>query len=193
MKSLMYAIAFTLVISQTALPDDKDCVRELIQSKLEAVTLVLQKKNVDQQIKNSEIVDIVSPMFDFSLMARLTLGKKYWPALTQEKKERFTALFVDLLKAFSVEKLALYTDEKIVYKTPLQIKKKIHIPTELISQDNNIGILYKLYRSKNGWKIYDIEIQGVSVIATYRSQFDQVLRSGNIDDLLLKLEQTKDQ
>ena len=188
MKSLMYAMVFTLVISQTALSDDKDHTRELIQSKLEAVISVLQKKNIDQQVKNREIIEIVSPMFDFSLMARLTLGKKYWPALTQENKKRFTELFVDLLKASYVEKLALYTDEKIVYKTPVQIKKKIQIPTVLISKDSEISMLYKLYKSKHGWRIYDLEVEGVSIVQTYRSQFDEVLRDGSIDDLLLKLQ-----
>jgi len=49
-------------------------------------------------------------------------------------------------------------------------------------------MLYKLYKSKHNWKIYDIEIEGVSIIITYRSQFSQVLRKGTIDDLLKKLE-----
>jgi len=184
----MYVMVFTLVMSQTAWPDDTDNARELIQSRLEAVISVLQKKDTDKQVKNKEIIEIVSPMFDFSLMARLTLGKKYWPALTKEKKERFTELFVERLKTSYVEKLALYTDEQIVYKAPVRIKKKIHLPTEIISKDSNISMLYKLYKSKNNWKVYDIEIQGVSIITTYRSQFDQVLSSGTIDDLLLKLE-----
>ena len=49
-------------------------------------------------------------------------------------------------------------------------------------------MLYKFYNSKQGWKIYDIEIQGISLVRTYRSQFDSVLRDGTIDDLILKLE-----
>jgi phospholipid transport system substrate-binding protein len=50
-------------------------------------------------------------------------------------------------------------------------------------------MLYKFHESKRGWLIYDIEIQGVSIISTYRSQFDHVLSNGTIDDLLIKLEQ----
>jgi phospholipid transport system substrate-binding protein len=50
-------------------------------------------------------------------------------------------------------------------------------------------MLYKLYTSKKGWKLYDIEIEGVSIIQTYRSQFGQILESGTIEDLLSKLEQ----
>jgi len=190
LKSILYAIVFTLMLPPTAMSDDKSSVRELIKSKLDAVTSVLQKKDRVKEAKNKEILEIVMPIFDFSLMARLTLGQKYWPGLSEEKKERFTELFVKRLQDSYLEKLTLYTgDEKIVFKDPVSINKKIHIPTELISQDNKISMLYKLYKSKNNWKIYDVEIKGVSIVQTYKSQFDQVLGSGSIDDLLLKLEQ----
>ena len=49
-------------------------------------------------------------------------------------------------------------------------------------------MLYKMYETRQGWKIYDVEIQGVSIISTYRSQFKEILANGTIDDLLLKLE-----
>ena len=54
-------------------------------------------------------------------------------------------------------------------------------------------MIYKMYKSKKDWKIYDIEIQGVSIIRSYRSQFSEVLESGSIDDLLQKLEKPADQ
>jgi phospholipid transport system substrate-binding protein len=81
-----------------------------------------------------------------------------------------------------------YSDVKVVYQSPVQVKNKVHIPTEVISEDTKISMLYKFYQSKDGWKIYDIEVEGVSLIVTYRSQFDHVLRKGSIDDLLIKLE-----
>ncbi|MBW1695001.1 MAG: ABC transporter substrate-binding protein, partial [Deltaproteobacteria bacterium] len=71
---------------------------------------------------------------------------------------------------------------------PVQVKNKIHIPTGLVSKDNSISMLYKFYKSNYGWKIYDVEIQGVSIVSTYRAQFKEVLGNGTIDDLLLKLE-----
>ena len=191
MKSLVYAVLSLLILSQTVIADDKSAAEEVLKSKLEAVISVLQKKEVEQETKKKEIIEIVTPIFDFSLMAKLTLGRKYWPGLTKEKKERFTELFVKRLKESYREKLTryTYTDEKILYNAPIQVKKKIHIPTDLISKDNKISMLYKLYKSKHNWKIYDIEIEGVSIIRTYRSQFTQVLSSGTIDDLLIKLEE----
>ncbi len=188
MKSLLYAVLSLFILSQTVMADDISSAEKVLKSKLDAVFVVLQKNDLEQETKNNEIIEIVTPMFAFSLMAKLSLGKKYWSGLTKEYKKKYTDLFVKRLKEAYLEKLNLYTNEIIVYRAPVQVKKKIHIPTELISKDNKINMLYKLYKSKSGWKIYDIEIQGVSIISTYRSQFAEVMSTGTIDDLLLKLE-----
>lgn len=188
MKILSYAVLSVLILSQSVMADDKIAAEKLLKSKLNAAITVLQKKNAALQVKSNEIDEIMSPMFDFSLMAKLTLGRKYWPKLTTQNKEKFTELFTELLKSSYLQKLTLYTNEKIMYESPILSKKKIQIPTYLISLDKKTSILYKLYKSENDWKIYDIEIQGVSLIRSYRSQFIQILQTGTIEDLLLKLE-----
>ena len=188
MKSLLYAVFILLIMIQTGLTDDKSTAKELLESRIEAAIAALHKKDLDQQEKNKQVVEIVTPIFNFPLMAKLSLGRKYWPGLTKEKRQRFTELFTKRLKETYLGKLTLYTDQTVVYKTPVQVKRKIKIPTELVSKDNKISMLYKFHKSKHSWMIYDIEVQGVSIISTYRSQFDQVLSKGTIDELLLKLE-----
>ena len=188
MKNLIYTVLFTLIFSQAAVADDKKDAEKLLKGKLESVIFILEKKDIDRQAKKKEIVEIVTPMFNFSLMSKLTLGKKHWPGLTKDQKEKFIELFTKRLKDSYLDKMMLYTDEKIKYKASVQIKKKVHIPTILTSKDNKISMLYKLYKSKQGWRIYDIEIQGVSLIRSYRSQFDEILRRKTVDDLLAKLE-----
>jgi len=188
MKNLIYAVLFTLIMSQTVVADDKTDAEKLLKGKLESVIVVLEKKDIDQQLKIDQICEIIEPVFNFPLMSRLTLGKKHWPSLTQDQKKKFITLFTKRLKDSYLDKMLLYSDEKIKYNAPVQIKKKVHIPTILISKDNKINMLYKLYKSKQGWKIYDIEIQGVSLISTYRSQFEEILRNKTVEDLLAKLE-----
>jgi phospholipid transport system substrate-binding protein len=192
MKNLLVAVISLLLFYQSAAADDKSEVEKLLKNNLDAVITVLQKKDLEQQAKNKEVVDIVTPMFDFELMARLSLGKKHWPGLAQDKKERFTELFIKRLKASYLKNFTLYTDEKVFYEPSVQVKKKIHTPTYLVSKDKKISILYKFYKAEKNWKIYDLEIQGVSIIRSYRSQFSSILESGTVDDLLLKLENPAD-
>jgi len=187
MKTLFYAIIILLVAGQSAFADTSKTAEELLKTNLAAVFEVLQNQELEQETKNRKIIDIVNPMFDFSLMAKLTLGRKYWPGLTPEEKNRFTQLFIKRLRASYLDRLALYTNEKVEFEPPLEIKRKIHIPTYLVSSDNKISILYKLYNSNASWKIYDLEIQGVSLIRSYRSQFHEILKTGTFNDLLTKL------
>ena len=188
MRRILYAVLVLLLMSQVGWSDDKSAAKELVMAKVDAALSVLQRKDLVQQEKNKQVVKIVEPIFDYNLMAKLTLGRKYWPGLSKKNREKFTDLFVARLKTSYIDKLSLYTDEKVVYDAPVQEGIKIQIPTSVISKNNRISMMYKLYKSSNGWKIYDIEIEGVSLISTYRSQFYDILSKGTIDDLLGKLE-----
>jgi phospholipid transport system substrate-binding protein len=213
MERLCCAILICLLATQAAgaganvndpnYPNDPN---ELLRTRWHAVISVLQNKDIDHKAKEKQVGKIVSQVFDFQLMAKLALGRKHWPKLTEPQRERFTLLFAERLKTSYREKIALYTDEKVLFKPALQKKKKgtIHIPMELIGKDKKVAMLYKLRKTdvslkvKAGqayktivvkrWKIYDVEIQGVSILLTYRAQFDDILRTGSVEDLLAKLE-----
>jgi len=169
---------------------------QLVKVKWDAVLKVLQAQNLDEKTKEKIIDRVVSPMFDFPLMGQLALGRTHWPKLDAAQREKFIRLFVARLKALYLEKTALYTNEKFVLKPAAPKKNTIQIPMTLISDEKEIAILYKLYRLddrvKGGatgrWRIYDVEIEGVSILLTYRSQFDDILRRGSVQDLLTQLE-----
>ena len=188
MRTLLYAACGLFILSQTTITAHTIAPQEILKSTLDRVFEVLEKEDIEQQEKNKAVVDLITPMFDFALMARLSLGKKHWSGLTREQKDQFTEFFVKRLRQSYLNKLTTYTDEKIIYEPPVEIKKKIHIPTRLISKGKEISMLYKFYNSKNSWKIYDVEIQGVSIIRSYRSQFKEILQKGTFDDLLQKMQ-----
>ena len=175
---------------------DPNDLKVLLQNTWGAVVSILQNKDIDQKAKEKQIYKIVDLVFDFPLMAKLALGREHWPKLTPPQSEKFTQLFVDRLKRSYLEKAKLYTDEKTLYKPAVQKKKKvIYLPTQLTSEDNEIAILYKFRKMdppQAGWKIYDVEIQGVSILLTYRSQFDDILRRGTVNDLLSRLAKSDD-
>ena len=177
---------------------DPNDPNELLAAKLNAVLKVLQAKDQDQKVKERIIDKIVGSIFDFPLMGQLALGRTHWPKLDPAQREEFTKRFVERLKALYLEKTTLYTNEKIALKPAVQKKNLVQIPMVLTSDGKEMIILYKLHKvdeqskgkSKAGvrWKIYDVEIEGVSILLTYRSQFDDILRRGTVKDLLSHLE-----
>ena len=85
-------------------------------------------------------------------------------------------------------KLDMYNDEKITLETPKKVKKRIHLNSYIIQKGEKKEVLYKFYHSKKrGWIIYDVDVLGVSIIQTYRSQFAGVLKKGSMQQLLEKL------
>ena len=189
MKILLVIVAIFHFLSPIAVAGDRETAQNTLQSKLDAVFIVLGKKDLTTEAKQEEIEEIVTPMFDFTLMAKLSLGKKHWTGLTPQNKDRFCNLFVKRLRQSYLDKLTDYKDEKIICGSAVAVDNKVHIPTDLVSKGKKISMLYKFYASKSGWQIYDIEIQGVSIIRSYRSQFAEILKNGTFDDLITKLEQ----
>lgn len=202
---IMFSCLLFLVVSQAAGADNNDPndpndpnepngpnnpqdPNELLSSKWDAVISILQNKDIEQEVKEKQIDKIVTPIFDFPLMAKLSLGRKHWPKLDSQQREKFTQLFSERLKRSYWEKIALYKDEAVLFKPTEKKKSTYLIPTELIYKDKKVAILYKLRKVEKSWKIYDVEIQGVSVLLTYRSQFDEILSHGTVKELLSRLE-----
>ena len=177
-----------LLLTHSATAENTVAADDFLKGKLAQVFEILKKTDLTQEVKSKEVVEVVSPMFDFELMAKLSLGRQYWPDLSEEKKKKFTDLFISRLRGSYLSRITAYTDETVTYESPLKVNGKVHIPTHLVSKGNKISMLYKFYPSGDQWKIYDLEIQGVSIIRSYQSQFKEILRNGTIDDLLLKME-----
>jgi len=194
LRNLWCALLVFLFASQVVNADKKDLndpndPEELLRIKWDAIVSILKNKDIEQKAKESKISNIISPIFDFSLMAKLTLGREHWPKLTPPQRDKFTQLFTEQLKKLYWQKIALYKDENVLFKPKEQKKKTIiYVPSELTYKDKKVAILYKLRKVDKRWKNYDVEIQGVSILLSYRSQFDEILRHGSVKDLLSRLE-----
>jgi phospholipid transport system substrate-binding protein len=161
---------------------------ELVQTKWNSVVNVLKDKELDTDTRASIIDKIISPVFDFQLMGKLALGKTNWPKFNTAQREKFMSLFVQLLKTSYRDKIMLYENQQAAFQPAVQNKESVHIPMTLTFKEEKTTLLYKLRKADKSWKVYDVEIEGVSILLTYRSQFDDILSRGTVDELLLQLE-----
>lgn len=191
MKKLIYSLIIMVTFSMPVLADDKKDVDAYVKKNVNAVISLLKSKEMDKKERDRRIIAIVEPFIDFEKMAKLSLGKKHWRSISKEKQQEYSMVFVKRLKESYLEKLNLYSNEDLVFHEPKQVKKKMHVLTSLDSKGSKVDMLYKLYESKKGWRVYDVEVLGVSIVQTYRSQFNGILKKGNIDDLLAKLKSDK--
>jgi len=176
------------VHADTKDPNDPNDPVILMRAKWDIAITILRNKELNQETREKKINQIVNSIFDFPLMAKLALGREHWPKLTPPQREKFTRLFVERLKTSYREKITLYTNEEVVFKPAIKKKSTVYIPMELKSKDKKVAILHKLRKVDKRWKAYDVEIQGISILLTYRSQFNDILRKGTVEDLLSRLE-----
>ncbi len=191
MKSLIIVSLLTLFflsfIPASALADDRAEVKAFLQERLTSVTAILRDKKMTEENKKEKILDVVNPAFDFAKIGKNTLGRKHWPKLSRKQKIEFVDRFTQLLQRISLSALLSYSSENITIEEPVKVKNKIHVPT-FVMGDKKITIVYKFYQSRSGWLVYDIEVDGVSVTRTYRTQFNEFLQKQTIDELVMELD-----
>jgi len=182
-RTLWLITAFALC-TQPATADDKADAGKVVRDAVEGVLECLRNEDSPDQSKRERIMEVVNPVFDFPLMAKLALGRQRWPTLNEDRRREYTELFITQLQNSYCGKMTLFSDEEVEYEEPIQVKSKIHVATTIVSKVQRHRMLYKLYKSKGGWKLYDLEIQGVSIVSSYRAQYAQVLKTGGVEELL---------
>jgi phospholipid transport system substrate-binding protein len=168
--------------------------RDLLEGKINDIIEILKQDELNDSEKRSRIEELVDPVFDYELMAKLTLGRKHWPRLSAEQRRVFVKRFVTRLKDSYLDKVSMYSggaDAGFNYLPVRQQGNKVHVPVEVTAGDDKIDMVYKFYSSADQWKVYDVEINGVSIVQSYMSQFDQILSDGNVDDLLEAVKQVQ--
>jgi len=190
-KIFILSVICTLLFSQPALADETNMVKKTARERINKVVDTIRDKSLDKKTRNEKIIEIISPMFDFSQMAKLSMGKKNWQRMNKKQQQEFNKLFVKRLQESYLEKLDLYTDEEVTVDEAKQVKKRIHVTSHLVSKDDKMEMIYKFYKKKNqDWMVYDVKVMGVSIVQTYRSQFAGILKNQSIEDLLKKLRET---
>jgi len=168
--------------------DEAEKVGSMLKGKLDTVLELLEDQNLPEAKMKKRIMGVVEPVIDFEIMAKLTLGRSNWGRLSESEREKFIKLFVEQLKASYLDKTTLYSDQKVILGKSRQQGGKIQVPMELETSDDTVTVLYKFYPKGEEWKVYDVVINGVSLIRSYRSQFNEILKNGTVEEFLKALE-----
>ena len=143
----------------------------------------------DRTLYENKIKEIFEPMIDFRRVAASVMGKKYYLLATKEERAEFVLIFRDSLLDTYAETLAQWGDSTITTEFPKnneELSKNVEVKQTLDTGTSKYPISYKLRKSKDGWKIVNIIINGVNLGLTFRNQFQAlaVSHNENISDTL---------
>ena len=138
-----------------------------------------------KDVQITEIGNIIGGVFDFTELSRRTLGRE-WKKLNGDQQKEFTGLFRELLQGVYADRLLAYTDEKVVFEKENMIKKgRAEVQSYVLMSDGRkIPIFYRLTDKSGQWKVYDLIIEGVSMVKNYRTQFREILAKDSAEKLL---------
>jgi phospholipid transport system substrate-binding protein len=180
MKKIILSLICALTLSFAI---EKENIKTEMTTNIKFTLNKIKEKNIN------EIIPILDSVLDYKTMSQIALGNK-WKELSEEEKILFISAFEKKLKNSYLDKLNLYTNQKVEIKELKQPKQnRIELETEIISETDKYSMVYKFFEKNNDWKIYDIDLLGVSIIQTYRKQFQGYFKlpENNIHTLISEL------
>jgi len=194
MKNILKVLLLLTFLITGANALQKDEIINVMTAKVDNALEVLKQKDLETKDKANKIFALIDEVFDYELMGKISLGKKTWLSINDTQREEFIKAFETKLKNSYVDKLELYTDQKvkIIELSPYK-KTRLQLKTEVVGKDEVYKINYNFYnnKKKSQWLIYDVDLLGVSIVQTYRKQFAGLLKEKSFDELLVILKDTK--
>ncbi len=186
------ALLLVLVLGVVAAPPvaagaPTDQLKAQIDRVLKALEDPELKKEGRAKERRVAVRKIANDIFDFGETARRSLGP-HWQARTPAERDEFVQLFGDLLERSYISKVELYGGEKIQYVGDSVEADQAKVQTKLLTKSGNeIPIEYRMLKKGDRWLVYDVIIEGVSLIANYRTQFNKIIRTSSYQELVKKM------
>ena len=168
---------------------------EAMKSTIDEVLKIVQDKELKQPGRADErrkrLEQVVGDRFDYQEMSRRALGAP-WNTLSDKDRQEFVGLFQTLLTSSYADKVETYSGEGVQYLNERTEKDFAEVRTKVLTGKTEIPLDYRLLNKGTDWRVYDVVVDGVSLVSNYRGQFSKILRASTFADLLDQLRKKSD-
>jgi phospholipid transport system substrate-binding protein len=128
-----------------------------------------------KKVKEQKVEAAADKLFDYVELSKRTLGLN-WNKLSMEQRKEFVDLFKTLLRNTYIDKITAYTNQKVTFTKEMSLSENtMEVQSVVVSSSAQTPINYRVIKKNNDWKVYDVVIEGVSLVSNYRTQFREVL------------------
>jgi len=181
---ILFGFMMTLAISAVAIDNATESVRMSVDS----IIGILKDTGLDQPSKREKIRVVIAERFDFRAMSQRTLATN-WRKASKEEQQQFIELFSQLIQNTYIGRVEAYTNEEVKYPGEKITKDRAVVDTLIITSSAEIPVTYKLYLKDDRWLVYDVNIEGVSLISNYRNSYQEIVKREGFAGLLAKMEE----
>lgn len=192
MKKLRWIISLALLVGWVGtVPAWADSPTAYVRSILDKVMGLQNDPSLSQQARANAIHGIIERSFDFTMMAKNSLGETY-NSISSGQRQEFTRTFSYLFQdSYTRLVLNFLKKENIQYGAETVEGDKARVATTIVRTNEKIPVTYLMHSSGQGWILYDVIVDGVSILHNYQTQFGQVIRTKSFGFLLNKMEEQR--
>jgi phospholipid transport system substrate-binding protein len=190
-KRSLYVLTVLAVLTTNALAGSSDDVKKVVDEVRKIVNDKEMKKN--EAKRRQALRKTISTIFDYGEMAKRSMGKHWNPRSAAEKKQ-FIDLFTTLLENSYVGKVESYSNEKMVFLKETEDGEYSEVKSKIITDKRDeYSFDYRMLKQNGKWMVYDIVVEGVSLVSNYRTQFNKIISADGYPALLKKLQTKSDE
>jgi phospholipid transport system substrate-binding protein len=189
MKKRLFAFSlFLAALMVLPLQADAATGKESVENQVNKILEKLKDPAFKAQPRDAQIAEVrkvINEIFDYTELSKRTLGR-YWKKFSDAQKKEFITLFSALLENVYADRILAYTHEVIEFGKETELKKgRVEVASNIITSDNKkVPLNYRMILKNDQWRVYDVVIEGVSMVKNYRSQFRQILSKKSPEELL---------
>jgi len=163
---------------------------ERVLKTLEDPTLKGEGKVAERRVA---VRKIANEIFDFGEIAKRSMAR-HWQPLSEAQRNEFVGLFADLLERSYISKIETYGGEKIQYTAERVDGDYATVSTRIITKNGTeVPVDYRMIKRSDRWLVYDVSIEGVSLVSNYRTQFNKIIQTSSYNELVSKLRNKQDE
>jgi phospholipid transport system substrate-binding protein len=155
---------------------------------VEAIIGILKDTQLDKPARREKIRVVITERFDFRAMSQRTLATN-WKKASKAEQQHFVDLFAELIQNTYIGRVEAYTNETVVFSREKVVDNRAVVDTTIITSNAEIPVSYKLHLKDERWLVYDVSIEGVSLISNYRTSYQEIVMKEGFTGLLVKMEE----
>ena len=185
MRSAIFWLTLQLLVGATGAwaGPPTETVKQAIEKTLD----MLKNPAYQGEVRRQKVKAVVDPHFDYQEMAKRSLGPT-WGSLSGGQRQEFVQIFSQLLEASYSDKIEKYAQRvRIDYTSEILSGDNAEVRTVIVKANDRIPLTYRLLNEGGTWKVYDVVIEGVSLVNNYRSQFSRIIHESSYAELVRRL------
>jgi len=185
-KFFLHTGAFLVLALSLQVNAQNGSPTETVQTTVNAILAILRDGSFSRDDARTRMRVEISKSFDARAMAQSVLSTN-WRQATEEQQNEFQALFLQTLENTYMGRLEAYTNEAVEFRDEEINNNRSEVNTVIVTANNEIPINYKLRLRSDGWFVYDVEVENVSMVSSYRETYRSIVRRDGMDGLLAQM------